>query len=162
MRFRSWFVAFAVSCLSATLFASVPLMLPAGIERLPNGNTLICDAGSIGQPTARVIEVDSVGYLVWAYVRGDIQWAHTARRLDSGNTLITATDSNRVFEVTPGCDVVWEMRSGLNYPNEAYRLANGHTLITDRNNNRVIEVDPARNIVWSYTGLNGPHNGRRL
>ena len=162
VRFKVSFVAFVVLCLSATLFASVPCTLPAGIERLPNGNTLICDAGAMGQPTARVIEVDSIGHLVWAYVRADILWAHTARRVANGNTIITATDSNRVFEVTPRRDVVWDMRSGLNYPNEAYRLANGHTLITDRDNNRVIEVDSSRNVVWSYTSLQGPHSGNRL
>jgi hypothetical protein len=155
-------VAFVVLCLPVTLLASVPCTLPAGIERLPNGNTLICDAGAINQPTARVIEVDSSEHLVWAYVRSDIKWAHTARPVANGNIIITATDSNRVFEVTPRGDVVWEMRSGLNYPNEAYRLANGHTLITDRDNNRVIEVDSSRNVVWSYTNLQGPHNGNRL
>lgn len=162
MRFKVTFVASALFLCFTTLFASVPTVLPAGIERLPNGNTLICDAGAMGQPTARVIEVDSNEHLVWAYVRSDIQWAHTARRLANGNTLVTATDSNRVFEVTPRGDVVWEMRSGLDYPNEAYRLANGNTLITQKNANRVTEVNTDRNVVWSYTNLTGPHNGSRL
>jgi hypothetical protein len=157
-------VSFVVLCSSAVLFAAVPCKLPAGIERLPNGNTLICDAGTMDSLNARVIEVDSNEHLVYAYVHADIKWAHTARHVANGNILITATDSDRVFEVAPrrDRDIVWEMRSGLNYPNEAWRLANGHTLITDRDNNRVIEVDTDRNIVWSYTGLNGPHNGRRL
>jgi hypothetical protein len=155
-------VAFVVLCIPAVLLAAVPCALPAGIERLPNGHTLICDAGAMNQPTARVIEIDSSSHLVYAYIRADIKWAHSGRRTSTGNTLITATDSDRVFEVTPRADVVWEMRTGLNYPNEAYRLANGNTLITDRDNNRVIEVDTARNIVWSYTNLNGPHGGNRL
>jgi hypothetical protein len=162
MLFRIRFAMPVVLLLYATLFAAVPCTLPAGIERLANGNTVICDAGAMGQPTARVIEVDSLGHLVWAYVSSDIQWAHTARRIDNGNTLVTATDSNRVFEVTPRGDVVWEMRSGLTYPNEAYRLANGNTLITQKNANRVTEVDTGRNVVWSYTNLSGPHNGSRL
>jgi len=162
MRFGIRLVAPVLLALCATLSASVPCALPAGIERLPNGNTLFCDAGAMGQPTARVIEIDSNDHLVYAYIRADIKWAHSGRRTGNGNTLITATDSNRVFEVTPRGDVVWEMRAGLDYPNEAYRLANGHTLITDRDNNRVIEVDTARNIVWSYTNLNGPHGGNRL
>ncbi|HTW91237.1 MAG TPA: T9SS type A sorting domain-containing protein [bacterium] len=138
------------------------MTLPAGIERLANGNTVICDAGSNTLPTARVIEIDSNEHLVWAYIHADILWAHTATRLDNGNTLITATDSNRVFEVTPRRGVVWDMRSGLRYPNEAYYLANGHFLITDRDNNRVIEVDSLFNIVWSYTNLTGPHGANRL
>ncbi len=155
-------MAFVVLFQSAWLFASVPCTLPLGIERLSNGNTVITDAGTNGQSDARIIEVDSTGKLVWAYLRADIGWAHTARRLANGNTLITVTDSNRVVEINPAGDVVWEMTSGLSYPNEAYRLANGHTLITDRDNNRVIEVDSGRNIVWSYTQLEGGHNGNRL
>ncbi len=164
MRFGIRLVAPIVLTMCAGLYASVPCALPAGIARLANGNTLICDAGAMNQPTARVIEIDSNSHLVWAYVHADIMWAHSARRAANGNTLITATDSDRVFEVNPrdDRDVVWEMRSGLNYPNEAYPLANGNRLITDRDNNRVIEVDPARNIVWSYTNLNGPHGGNRL
>ena len=162
MRSRPSFVASVVLFLPVALFASVPCTLPSGIERLPDGNTLITESGSMSQPNARVIEVDSTGRLVWAYVRSDIQWAHTARRTADGNTLVTATDSNRVFEVTPRGDVVWEMRSGLDYPNEAYRLANGNTLITDRDHDRVIEVDSGRNVVWSYASLSGPHNGNRI
>jgi hypothetical protein len=162
MRFMTTFVVFAILCLSEASSAAVPCALPAGIERLPNGNTLFCDAGAMGQPTARAIEVDSLGHLVWAYIRSDIKWAHSARRTDDGNTLITATDSDRVFEVTPRGEVAWDMRTGLNYPNEAYRLATNHTLITDRDNDRVIEVDSAFNVVWSYTNLTGPHGGNRL
>jgi hypothetical protein len=115
----------------------------------------------MSQPTARVIEVDSIGRLMWAYVHSDIPWAHTARRLPNGNTLISATDDNRVIEVNPRGDVTWEM-TGISYPNEAWRLANGNTLITDKLGDRVIEVDSSRNIVWSYTSLAGPHNGTRL
>jgi hypothetical protein len=162
MRFGIRLLAPIVLALSAAMFAAVPCTLPSGIERLPNGNTLITESGSMSQPNARVIEVDSNEHLVWAYVRSDIKWAHTARRTPDGTTVITATDSSRVLEVNARGDVVWEMRSGLDYPNEAYRLDNGNTLITDRDNNRVIEVDSGRNIVWSYASLSGPHNGRRL
>jgi hypothetical protein len=161
MRSGDSFVASVVFFLPIALFASVPCTLPSGIERLPDGNTLINDAGATGQPTARVIEVDSFGYLVWAYVRADIQWAHTARRLPNGNTLISATEKSRVIEVNPAGDVTWEM-TGISYPNEAYRLASGNTLITDKLGNRVIEVDSSRNMVWSYGNLSGPHNGNRL
>jgi len=162
MRFRIRFVAPVVLSLCAALSASVPCTLPSGIERLPDGNTLITESGSKNQPNARVIEVDSIGRLVWAYVRSDIPWAHTARRLPSGNTLISATNDDRVVEVDPLGNVAWEMTTGLNYPNEAWRLPNGNTLITDRDNDRVIEVDSNCNVVWSYTSLQGPHNGSRL
>jgi hypothetical protein len=162
MRFRILLVIPAVLAVCATLLASVPCTLPAGIERLPNGNTLICDAGAMGQPNARVIEVDINKHLVWAYVRSDIKWAHTARPTAEGNTLITATDSSRVIEVNPSGNVVWAMSAGLWHPNDAFRLADGNTLITDRDSDFVVEVDSGCNVVWSYNNLSGPHNGNRL
>jgi hypothetical protein len=155
-------VMFVPLLCAATAFAAVPMQLPSGIERFPNGNTLINDAGASGSPTARVIEVDSSGQLVWAYVRADIEWAHTARRVPNGNTLISATNESRVIEVNPSGNVVWEISEGLLHPNEAFHLANGNTLITDRDRDFVIEVDSSRNVVWSYTNLLGPHNGNRL
>lgn len=162
MRFRVTSVLPVFVLLCATLLASVPMQLPSGIERLPNGNTLITDAGGAVLPTARILEVNAAGQLVWAYVRSDIPWAHTARRLPNGNTLITATGDDRVLEVNPSGNVAWQIATGLSYPNEAFRLANGNTLITVRDQDRVIEVDAAGNAVWSYSNLNGPHNGSRL
>jgi alpha/beta superfamily hydrolase len=146
----------------AMVFGAVPIQLASGIERLANGNTLITDAGSAVESTARILEVDSLGHLVWAYVRSDIPWAHTARRLANGNTLVSATFANRVAEVDALGNTVWEFVNGLSYPNEAFRLSDGNTLITDRDNDRVIEVDADRNVVWSYTNLLAPHNGNRL
>lgn len=152
----------ALLSLCATLFAAVPMALPSGIERLPNGNTLIADANAGSGPTCRAVEVDSLGRLVWAYLGSDVPWLHTARRLANGNTLMTATNGDRVLEVNPAGDSVWAMSAGLDYPNEAHRLANGNTLITDRDHSRVIEVNSAGTIVWSYTALDHPHNGSRL
>ena len=106
--------------------------------------------------------MDSLGRLVWAYLKCDVRFLHTARRLANGNTLMSASNGNRVVEVNRDGDTVWTMTSGLAYPNDAYRLANGNTLITDRDNNRVIEVTPGREIVWSYSTLVHPHNGNRL
>ncbi|MEO0107777.1 MAG: hypothetical protein ABIK62_01210, partial [candidate division WOR-3 bacterium] len=134
-----------------------------GVEPLSNGNTLVVEAGDISLGLAgRVFEVNPRGRLVWAYVKSDIFWAHTARRLANGNTLITDTYNDRVIEVDPSGQLVWVMAGGLSYPNEAYRLANGNTLITDRDNNRVIEVDLNRNTVWEFTGVTSPHNAQRL
>ena len=107
--------------------------------------------------------MDSLGRLVWAYIKCDVPFLHTARRLANGNTLMTASIGNKVVEVDRDGDPVWTMTSGLDYPNEAYRLANGNTLITDRDNNRVIEVTPQlQRSSGATTNLNGPHNGNRL
>jgi len=139
--------------------ASVPVN-SLGVERLPDGNTLIADGGYASSlQDAHALEVDSLGRLVWAYVKCDVPFLHTARRLANGNTLMSSSGGNKVVEVNRDGDTVWTDSSDLHYPNEAYRLGNGHTLITDRDNNRVIEVTPQREIVWSYTNLTGPHNG---
>jgi hypothetical protein len=106
--------------------------------------------------------VDSLGRLVWAYLRCDVPFLHTARRLANGNTLMSSSNGDIVVEVNEDGDRVWFDSAGLAYPNEAYRLVNGNTLITDRDNNRVIEVTPERSIVWSYSNLDRPHNGNRL
>jgi hypothetical protein len=155
-------VALLLAMLVSAGFASLPYPVAAGVERLANGNTLITSPFMSNDPPCRAIEVDTLGQLVWAYLKSDVPWIHTARRLSNGNTLITATNANRVKEVNPAGDSVWVLSAGLNYPNDALRLANGNTLITDRDNNRVIEVNPAGTIVWSYASLLGPHNGTRL
>jgi len=152
-------IAFAGSPSSAA--ASVPVA-PLGIERLAGGNTLIADCENVSDAAARALEVDSLGRLVWAYIKCDVPFLHTARRLASGNTLMSASHGNKVVEVDWGGGRVWVDSSGLAYPNEAYRLASGNTLITDRDNGRVIEVTPQHAIVWGYSSLGGPHNGNRL
>ena len=163
MSIRVTSVLFVLVLCAATASAAISMLLPDGIDRLANGNTVITDAGSpMSTNNARVIEIDSLSRLVWAYVRSDIPWAHSGCRLANGNTLITTSNGNRVAEVNPQGETVWEMASGLAYPNWACRLDDGNTLITDRDDNRVIEVDTARDILWSYTNLAHPHHATRL
>lgn len=77
------------------------------------GNLLIFDNGTF-RGWSRVIELDPVsGEIVWEY-RGDPPESFftssrgSAQRLPNGNTLITDSMSGRVFEVTPGGEIVWE------------------------------------------------------
>jgi hypothetical protein len=155
------------SALAALLFAGIATAQVKGplgtVERLGNGNTLVTDmaADEVGA-AARVVEVDSVGQVVWAYLGSDVPLIHCAHRLANGNTLLAATGVDRVFEVDPGGRPVWSLDTELAYPNEAVRLSNGNTLITDRDHNRVIEVMPNGAIVWSYDSLDLPHGGSRL
>ena len=72
-----------------------------GIERLPEGNTLIADGGDGGELHARALEVDSLGRLVWAYIKCDVPFLHTARRLANGNTLMSASNGNKVDRGEP-------------------------------------------------------------
>jgi hypothetical protein len=133
-----------------------------GFDRLDNGNTLVATVRFNTCDSGLVLEVDSLGQVVWAFLEGGLANVHTARRLANGNMLMSATTANRVIEFDEFGNEVWSMEDGLSYPNEAFRLENGNTLVTDRNNDRVVEVDRGGNIVWSYTNLVRPHNGSRL
>ncbi len=161
---KNFFTILLFMCLSqSSLIAqSFTLYLPSDVERFPNGNTLITDAGMVFNGTgSKVFEIDTAGNVVWKYDTG-LNFAHSAKRLPNGNTLITDTNNDRVIEVNPSGQIVWDMSSGLDYPNHAELLDNGHLIITDRNHDRVIEVDRQGKIYWEYNNLTRPHNGKRL
>jgi hypothetical protein len=159
----------------ADYFPPEMLDRPLGIERLPNGNTLITDAGGAFYTNTddSVMEISPSGELVWQYV-GDMIFPHSAERLPDGDTLISDTTGNRVFRVNQAGEIVWssddwgggtgELGDGshLHYPNDVELLENGNLLITDRNNDRVLEVNLDGHVVWKYDQLNRPHNGDRL
>jgi hypothetical protein len=148
---------------------------PLGVERLPNGNTLITDGGGAyyTMTDASLMEVSPGGELVWQYVV-ELAFPHSAERLSNGDTLVSDTAHDRVFRVSAAGEITWSSDdwgggsgtlsdgSHLRYPNDAELLDNGHLLITDRNNNRAIEVDEAGQIVWTYGRLTRPHNADRL
>jgi len=86
--------------------------------------------------------------IVWEY---PCMGAMNSHRLANGNTLIAEAFADRVIEVTPDKEIVWEY-TGVVYPTDSQRLENGNTLICDKGNKRVIEVTPAKEIVWEYLG----------
>ncbi|WP_436902193.1 aryl-sulfate sulfotransferase [Halovenus halobia] len=59
----------------------------------------------------------------WEWTSSEMRWPRDADRLPNGNTLITDTHGNRVIEVNPEGEVVWEVGSTLPY--EAERLNTG-------------------------------------
>lgn len=148
---------------------------PLGIERLPNGNTIITDAGGAYYTTtdAAVMEINPAGELVWLYV-GQLAFPHSAERLPDGSTLVSDTSHDRVLSVDGEGEILWSSDdwgagsgslsdgSHLHYPNDAELLEGGNLLITDRNNDRVIEVDMTGQVVWAYEQLTRPHNADRL
>jgi hypothetical protein len=148
--------------------------MPLAVERLPNGNTIIADAGDEAGFGSEIVEVDPVGNIVWNYNEG-LRFAHSGRRLRNGNTVITDTTNNRLIEVTPDKMIVtnsdeWGEGTGklsdgshLHYPNEAFELEDGTFLVTDRNNDRCIQVDWAGKVIWSFKKeLHHPHNANAL
>lgn len=151
---------------------------PSHAIRLPNGNTLVADAGN-----QRVIEVDLLNTVVWTYKPAQVQGGRgikdpiLAKRLDNGNTLVAGRQG--ICEVTPELEVIWEYHlvppSSNPNPNvsarraetpaavpEALRVAAesdvpvhlpGRFLQADRMAHRIWEVDREKEIVWQYTGL---------
>ncbi|ELZ09290.1 hypothetical protein C479_10730 [Halovivax asiaticus JCM 14624] len=59
----------------------------------------------------------------WEWADGTIQWPRDADRLPNGNTLIADSHGQRVIEVNPSGEIVWEVPSTLPY--EAERLETG-------------------------------------
>ncbi|MCK4734549.1 MAG: hypothetical protein KAT65_18990 [Methanophagales archaeon] len=120
------------------------VLAPSLGQRLENGNTLMTD-----MKNPRVIEVTPDGEIVWEYSEG-VVFPYVAQRLKNGNTLIgdqfqpglqigADYSGQRVIEVTPDKEIVWEYYTFTN-PAGFERLENGNTLISDFFKNRVIEV----------------------
>lgn len=92
---------------------------------LDNGNILVFDNGfhPNGFPpgASRVLEVDpDSGEMVWSY-RGQEKWISSfysstmssCQRLPNGNTFICEGTTGRLFEISPGGDLVWEFINNL-------------------------------------------------
>ncbi|MCX6690243.1 MAG: aryl-sulfate sulfotransferase [Methanoregula sp.] len=78
-------------------------------EALPNGNILFANPGV----SPKAVEINSQGQVVWNYIIPEAttfssQATRDADRLQNGNTLITT--ANRLIEVTPQGDIVWQFR----------------------------------------------------
>ncbi len=141
------------------------------VERLPNGNTLITDAGDELGNGSEVIEVDKNGNIVWQCTC-PLRFAHSAKRLSKGTTVIADTLNNRIIEVSPDSEILFTSESWgdgrgilsdgttLEYPNDITILDDERFLITDRNHDRCLIADRAGQILWQYCdGLKHPHNG---
>ena len=138
-----------------------PVVLDAeSAQRLPNGNTVIADNG-----TMKVIEIDKDMKVVWEFAVPNDNKRKTAtmrqmRRLDNGNTLISASTEDKVIEVSPDKKIVWSY--SVPFPYLATRLPNGNTLISSGDGYGsprgwfVIEVDKDSKTVWKYGGDDAP------
>jgi hypothetical protein len=67
--------------------------------------------------------VDGEWKRTWEWSDARMQWARDADRLPNGNTLITDSNGDRVFEVDPAGEVVWNVN--VAFPYEAERLGTG-------------------------------------
>ena len=116
---------------------STPLLAPSA-QRLPNGNTLIGDNSGYFTGSARVLEVDPGGNVVWTFTTG-IYGVYGVRRLDNGNTLINDQGHGRLIEVNTAGELVWRY-GGLDIPGGFDVLSGGGLLISDWEQNRLFEI----------------------
>ncbi|MFW6155415.1 MAG: PQQ-binding-like beta-propeller repeat protein [Planctomycetota bacterium] len=150
------------------------LEFPCTATRLPDGHTLVVDAGDETGAGSEVIELDGRGQIVWQY-GGGLRFAHSAVRTRDGNTLIADTTNDRLIEVSPDKRIVWTTEhlgdgdgrlsdgSRLHYPNNALELDDGTLLVTDRNNDRCLIIDHHGQVLWQYAeGIKHPHNAEQL
>lgn len=108
-----------------------PHMIEKGLPG--EGNILIFDNGAspwndLGHAGASyVLEVDpTTNEVVWVYddwLNFHSSYTSSAQRLTNGNTLICESACNRLFEVTPDCEIVWEHIEGTP---RSYRYAYDH------------------------------------
>jgi hypothetical protein len=96
------------------------LEAPHAPNMLYNGNILIFDNGSPERPWTRVIELNPLTEeIVWEYHSKPEESLYSptmgnAMRLSNGNTLICEATKNRIFEITPKGEIVWDFISTFN------------------------------------------------
>jgi len=96
--------------------------LPHAPTMLDNGHILIFDNGGSGskRPWSRVIELNPLTEeIVWEYHAEPRESFFSptmggATRLANGNTLICEATKNRIFEITPTGEIVWDFISTFN------------------------------------------------
>jgi len=135
-------------------------------ERLPDGNTLVADAGR-----RRVFEVTPDRSEVWAVddlgpetptLFDDLGPVYVQRLVD-GHTLVSIRGESRVVELDRSGNVVWEVGPPLlNKPYSAVRLDDGNTLVADQGHFRVVEVTSERRVAWEMGGFGYPAKAYRL
>lgn len=123
------------------------------VRKLANGHYLVCHEG-----LAKVCEYDGDGKVVWQH---DVKSAvYGAIRLGNGNTLISAGNGHRVFEVDPAGKEVWAIGQHdlagieLAWTTQVARLPNGNTVVVNCHGRpgdpQILEVTPQKRVVWSY------------
>jgi outer membrane protein assembly factor BamB len=139
------------------------------VRKLANGNYLVCHEGQ-----GLVREYDPAGKTVWEYKldlggrprsnghgpEGHGVEVYGAVRLANGNTLIAGGNNNRVIEVTPDKQIVWEVGQKelpgitLAWVTTLQVLPNGNVIIGNchagPDNPQLIEVTRDKKVVWTF------------
>lgn len=115
-----------------------------------------------------VKEISRDGTLIWSYGQSrrvgngpnQLSSPEYAVRLASGATLIADTHNDRVIEVAPNRQILWQFTGTesvpLPHPSFCKRLPNGNTLIAFDNYRQLVEVDPEGSPCWHFELGNAP------
>lgn len=128
------------------------------VSRLPNGNTLIVERGSL----PRLLEVDHRGDIVLSVplqpeTDNDHMQTRMARKLSNGNYLVPHLLAFKVKEYDPVGNIVNSIPTDLesiggreaeNWPFTAIRLPNGNTVVNLTHGNKTVEFAPDNSIAW--------------
>ena len=128
-------------------------------RQLKNGNFLVPHLLAFAvkeyAPDGSVVNTLKTDLAVWGG-RPAENWPFTAIRTDTGNTVVSLTHGNKVVELSPSGEIVWEINNDdvkgwFADPCGSQRLANGNTVIGCHGRNEgvfMIEVTPGKKIVW--------------
>jgi lysophospholipase L1-like esterase len=139
------------------------------VRKLENGHYLVCHEGD-----GVVREYDGEGKVVWSYrlglggrprkpghgPEGHGTELFGAIRLASGNTLIAGGNNNRVLEVTPAGEIVWEIGHDelpgirLAWVTMLQVLPNGNVIVGNchagPDNPQLFEITRDKKVVWTF------------
>jgi hypothetical protein len=139
------------------------------VRKLSSGNYLVCHEGE-----GCVREYDDAGKVVWEYAldlagrprsnghgpEGHGVEVFGAIRLANGNTLIAGGNNNRVIEVNPKKEIVWQVDQKdlpgitLAWVTTLHALPNGNIVIGNCHageaNPQLIEVTREKKVVWTF------------
>ena len=124
-------------------------------QGLPNGHRLVSAYNG-----ASVVEFDDKGEEVWKK-DGLPQGPLSVQRLESGNTLVTCSEQNRIIEVAPDGSIARDVTID-GRPTDARQLENGNWLVTLYNSKRIVEIDLTGSEVWKIETESSPFNAQRL
>jgi hypothetical protein len=139
------------------------------VRKLATGNYLVCQEGE-----GAVREYDDMGKIVWEYKldlggrprsnghgpEGHGVEVFGAVRLPNGNTLVAGGNNNRVIEVNPKKEIVWQVDQKelpgvtLAWVTTLHVLPNGNVVIGNCHageaNPQLIEVSREKKVVWTF------------
>jgi hypothetical protein len=119
-------------------------------ERLPNGNTLICDSEN-----NRIVEINEDKELVWEYRDKKLRWVRDIDLLPWGNYLITDSSNNRIIEVNRTTkEIVRSFWVGLFTPYECDYTDDGYLITGNTLANNVVIYDYASGTIVDVIGFN--------